>query len=375
MRVAFVNQTGAKPGGAEESLTLFLRNLPADIDPSIVIFEEGEFADRMRGYGFPTSVVAVPAEIRAVTRERPSAFGAAALPRIIFELARFLRRQRVDLVHTNTMKAHLLAAPAARLNRTPSVMHVRDMVEGLGRTALRGVALTCTRERIAISNTLSRWYGMPHTTVIPNPVDLTSYDRLPSRAEARRLLGLPDDDVPLIGIVGRINRWKGHDRFLRAAAAVNERTPIRCAIFGEARFRDADFVPELHALAEHLGIRDRTTFIPWLADPRVAYAALDVHCNTSEREPFGRSIVEAAAAGVPTVAFDDGGAVDIIHDGSDGLLVAAGNTEAFGMAVLRLIDDRVLRVRTGDEARRRSARFAAPEHARRVAEVIRRSAA
>jgi glycosyltransferase involved in cell wall biosynthesis len=187
-------------------------------------------------------------------------------------------------------------------------------------------------------------------------------------------LGIPIDDVPLIGIVGRINRWKGHDRFLRIVAAVNRVVPIRCAIVGEARFRDADFVPELHALAAQLGIADRTSFVPWLADPRLAYAALDVHCNCSEREPFGRSIVEAAAASVPTVAFDDGGAADIIDDGVDGALVPAGNIDAFTDGVLRLVRDRSLRDRTGNAARLASTRFAAPSHAQLVAEVLRRSA-
>jgi glycosyltransferase involved in cell wall biosynthesis len=374
MRVAFVNQTGAKPGGAEESLSLFLRNLPSDIEPQVVVFEDGEFAQRLRSYGLPTHVIEIPQQLRAVTREKPSAAGTLALPRVIRAVSRFLAKERIDLVHTNTMKAHLIAAPAARLLGIPSVMHMRDMVEGASRVALRAVAQTCSGERIAISHALSRWYGMSRTTVIPNPVDLSRFSQVPKRVDARRMLGVPLDDAPLIGIVGRINRWKGHDRFLRAAANVHARRPIRCVVVGEARFRDADFVPELHVLARELGIADRTTFVPWLEDPRTAYAALDVHCNCSEREPFGRSIIEAAAAGVPTVAFDDGGAVDIIHDGEDGRIIAAGDSDAFADAVFALIsDDPARREETARAARVRSARFAAPEHARLVSAVLRRN--
>jgi glycosyltransferase involved in cell wall biosynthesis len=372
MRVAFVSQAGAKPGGAEESLSLLLQNLPTDIDPVVIVFEDGEFAARLRGSGLPTKVVDVPANLRAATREKP-ARGTLALPGVVSAVARIFASERVDLVHTNTMKAHMIAAPAARLKGIPSVMHIRDMVEGAGRVAVRVVARTCTSERIAISHALASWYGMPRTTVISNPVDLSRYGNIPSKADARRILGIPVDDAPLIGIVGRINRWKGHDRFLRAAAAVHRRRPIRCVIVGEARFRDADFVPELHALAAELGIVERTTFVPWLDDPRTAYAALDVHCNCSEREPFGRSIVEAAAAGVPTVAFDDGGAVDIISDGEDGRIIPAGDTDAFATALLGLVSDPVRREQTARRARLRSARFAAPEHARLVVAVLRRN--
>lgn len=337
MRVAFVSQTGAQPGGAEESLSLFLQNLPSDINPSMVLFEDGEFAQRLREYGLSTTIISVSERLRRVTRERPSSIGSLALPGAIRAVAGFLAGGNIDLVHTNTMKAHVIAAPAARLCGIPSVMHLRDMVSGAGRVAVRAIAKACSRERIAISQALSHWYGIPRTTVVSNPVDLSQYRRVPERAEARRELGIPRDDLPLVGIVGRVNRWKGHDRFLRAAAAVNARLPVRCAIIGEARFRDADFVPELHRLAGELGIAEQTAFIPWQSDPRIAYAALDVHCNCSEREPFGRSIIEAAAAGVPTVAFDDGGATDIISDGEDGRLVSAGDTGAFAEALLELL--------------------------------------
>jgi glycosyltransferase involved in cell wall biosynthesis len=374
VRVAFINQTGAKPGGAEESLTLLVKNLPRDIDPLMLLMEDGEFAQRFRDIGLQTQIVSVDEKLRNVTREKPSSLGALGLPRALAAFAATLGKQRVDLVYTNSVKAHLIAAPAARLRRIPAVMHLRDMVGGAGRTALRTVARTCSREQIAVSRAIDRWYGFPRSTVISNPVDLSQYASLPSRAEARRMLNLPDDDVPLIGIVGRINRWKGHDRLLRVAAAVNKQRPIRCAIVGEARFHGADFVLELHQLTADLGIADQTIFVPWLDDPRLAYAALDIHCNCSDREPFGRSIVEAAAAGVPTVAFDDGGAVDIIEDGKDGRLVPAGDLEAFANAVLGLLSGAETMQLVSDAARERSSRFAAPAHAELVAGVLRRSA-
>ncbi len=375
MRVAFVDQAGAKPGGAQESLTLLLKYLPADIEPLLVLFEDGEFAQRMRDAGYSTNVVPISARLRSATRERLPLASLTAMPATLAALANVLGHLRVDLVHTNTVKAHLMAAPAARLRGIPVVMHLRDMVGGVGRLALRGVALSCSRERIAISRASASWYRLPRTNVVWNPVELTQYEHVPERATARAQLGIPNDDAPLIGIVGRINRWKGHDRFLQAVAAAHKEQPVRCVIVGEARFRDEDFVPELHRLAATLGIADRTTFIPWQADPRIAYAALDIHCNCSEREPFGRSIVEAAAAGVATVAFDDGGAADIIRDGVDGRLIHAGDQTAFNAAVLALACDATLRRTEGQAARAGSDRFAASVHARNVADILRRCAA
>src|ERR1035438_10643096 len=124
MRVAFVNQTGKKPGGAEESLALLLTNLPSDIEPSVVMFEDGEYAERLRTWGFTTHIVPIPETLRSVTRERPSASGALAIPAVVAELTRLFRRERFDIVQTNTMKAHFAGSLAARLSAIPVVMHM-----------------------------------------------------------------------------------------------------------------------------------------------------------------------------------------------------------------------------------------------------------
>ncbi len=375
MRVAFIDQQGDVTGGAEHSLALLIQHLPSDIEPAAVLFSEGAYAQRLRSMGIPVSVVVPPAAVTSSTRERPRARACIGVAETIARVATELRRMRVDLVHTNTIKAHLIGAPAARAAGLPCVVHLRDILDGVGRLALSTVARCFTQERIAISSAVSQCYALPRTTVIANPLALETYHALPSRSSARALLGIPDDGRPLFGIVGRINRWKGHDHFLRAVAFAAARSNIRCAIVGEARFRDADFLPELQSLAGELGLEERTTFVPWVDDPRVIFAALDVHCNCSDREPFGRTTVEAAAAGVPTIAFDDGGAPDLIDDGISGFLVPAGDEEAFGRAILTYARDPGARASAGLAARTASKRFQAPLHATRVAGILRRCAA
>ena len=368
IRVAFATRATDETGGAEESLALLVRHLPPDFERHAILFGEGRYAARLRSYGTNVHVVPVAADLLETTRERPSIGGAMALPRSISAVGRLLRRERIDVVHTNTVKAHLVVIPAARTSGVGSVMHVRDIVEGVGRTMVRGLG-RIAGGRIAISSAVAAWYRMPNTHVIPNPVELAAYEVMPDRADARARLGIGGTE-PVVAIVGRINRWKQHDMFLRIVARVARTRPLQCAIVGEARFRDADFVPELHALAESLGIRDRTHFVPWQDDVRLIYAATDVLCNCSVREPFGRTIVEAAAAGVPSVAFDDGGAPDIIEDGRTGFLVPAGDEAAFANALVALLDpDR--RAAFASAARSSAHRFGAEEHAQSVATFLR----
>jgi glycosyltransferase involved in cell wall biosynthesis len=375
VRAAFIDQQGDVTGGAEQSLALLIEHLPRDIEPHAILFSDGAYAQRLRASGVSVSIVVPGKTVTSSTRERPRVDACFGLADAVARVASTLRRERIDVVHTNTVKAHMIGAPAARAVGIPCVVHLRDILDGVGRYALRTVARSFARERIAISSAVARCYDLPRTTVIGNPVALEAYTCLPERSSARALLGIPNDGLPLAAIVGRINRWKGQDRFLRIIARAAAEYPVRCAIVGEARFRDADFVPELERLRDECGLGERASFVSWVEDPRTIFAAIDLHCNCSDREPFGRTTLEAAAAGVPTIAFDDGGAVDLIEDGVSGRLIPADDEAAFARAVIDFARDPALRLRLGNAAGAMSKRFEASSHAARVGEVLRRCAA
>ncbi|MGH7749854.1 MAG: glycosyltransferase, partial [Candidatus Dormibacteria bacterium] len=275
-----------------------LDHLPDDIDPLVITFDEGPFADRLRARGYAVATVALAGAISRSTRERPQLLGLASIPSAAFALAGLLRRERIDVVHTNTVKAHFVGGVAARLARLPCISHLRDLLEGRSLVALRAVCALCSQERIAISGAVAKWYALRSTHVIDEPLDAGALAGTVDRAEARRALGLPLDG-PIVAMVGRINRWKGQDRFIRAAALTRDRVRAHFAIVGSAIFRDADFVAELEAEVDRHGLRDAFTFVPWVTEVASAYAAIDLHANCSSREPFGRTTIEAAAFGVP----------------------------------------------------------------------------
>jgi glycosyltransferase involved in cell wall biosynthesis len=324
--------------------------------------------------GIDTFVVPLGRRSSGSTRERVRLDAILDLPQAIVAIGRLLARVKADVVHTNTVKAHVAGGPAARLAGIPSVAHIRDILEGFGRDVVRTAISTCTRERIAISQTVDRSFALPRTTVVDNPLDLALYERAPGGVEARARLGIPNDGLPVIGMVGRINRWKGQDRFLRAIARVRERVPVRAVVAGAPRFRDADFVSELRNLARSLDLEDAVTFLDWQPDPRSIYAALDVHVNASTREPFGRSVIEAAAMSIPTVCFDDSGVADSMRQGGIGIVVPAGDEGALAAAMVRYASCPEIREAAGAAARAWAARFDATLHARRVCEILSRAA-
>jgi glycosyltransferase involved in cell wall biosynthesis len=128
-------------------------------------------------------------------------------------------------------------------------------------------------------------------------------------------------------------------------------------------------------MVDALGLKERITFLDWLDDPRLLLAAADVNVNCSTREPFGRTVIEAAAAGVPTVCFDDAGVAEFMQDGVTGTLVPAGDEERLGDAIAASVAlDPAGREAAGMRAKVWSQRFTADRHAARVAEILERAA-
>jgi len=324
--------------------------------PHAVLFEEGAFSERLRSAGVPTSVVELPQTIASARRERLGVRAALAMPAIADRIARTLRATRADVIYTNSMKAHILGGAAARRAGIPCVMYFHDLPEGLALQTLRVVSRAGSRARMACSCIVRDAIAVGQTTVVYPPIDLDRFAQLPARAEARAKLGIPGDG-PLVVLVGRINRWKGHDRFLRVAARVSARfSSARFAIVGEPVFRDQDYLPELRVLASALRLDGRLQFVPWVDDVATVYAASDVNVNCSTREPFGRAVIEAAACGIPTVCFDDSGAAETI-DASTGRSVRAGDEDAMVAAILNVLCDDELRRRAATAARSSASRF------------------
>jgi glycosyltransferase involved in cell wall biosynthesis len=159
--------------------------------------------------------------------------------------------------------------------------------------------------------------------------------------------------------VAAVSPLKGHDVLLAALAMVAD-LEWRCTFVGDLH-RDRDFADQVRRLARRAGIASRVHFTgpqPG-ADLDVAYAAADVLVLASRAETYGMVVTEALAHGLPVVATAVGGLPEALGRGSDGsapgLLVPAGDPEAFAAALRRWLVDADLRQhlrRTAHERRR-----------------------
>jgi glycosyltransferase involved in cell wall biosynthesis len=217
--------------------------------------------------------------------------------------------------------------------------YIHDIVDGRALGLLRLFSRLCATERMTCSQAVKNHVGLSRTTVVYAAIDVARFAVLPEKNVARAKLGLADDGIPIVGLVGRIARWKGQDRFIRIAAAVLRERDAHFCIIGSPIFGcDVAYVEELHSAIEQLGLERNISFVPWQDDMRPVYAAIDVACNCSAREPFGRTSLEALASGVPIVCFDDAGVCEVFEQNRGGIRVTPGDEHAFARAIVAHLD-------------------------------------
>lgn len=362
-------------GGAEVGLFDLVRLLDTRrFEPAVVLPSRGPLSQRFEDLGVPVEIVPL---LRFKRSRNPLTLlrYAFSLLFCVPRLARCIRRQRADIVHSNASTAHIYGGWAAWRAGVPCVWHCRDLVR-LGRL---GKALYQRADRIiAISSAVAASLGPCRSgpdkvTVILNGVDTVKFR--PGDEAARQIgrekWGIGPDRF-VVGMVAQFAPWKAHGLFLEAAARVAVRCPKAFfVVVGEDLFGDhADYKTGLKVAAERLGLRDRLLFTGYEPDMALAIQAMDLLVHPAAREPFGRALVEAMSAGKPVIAADDAGPREIIENGVSGLLVPPGDEEAIAAAVEQVMADSGLAARLGQAARMRVERqFDARECAARIQEL------
>jgi glycosyltransferase involved in cell wall biosynthesis len=167
----------------------------------------------------------------------------------------------------------------------------------------------------------------------------------------------------VFGHIGLLGPRKRPEYLLKAAPAILREVPhARFLIVGDPSPTDPGYRDRLHKLAYDLGIEPHTVFVPFQKDVTRFFSALDIHILLSNEEGFGRVILEAAGAKVPTIATRIGGIPELIQAAETGYLIGgpevatqAGMDDALGGFVrmaIELARDPARRHRMGEAANR-----------------------
>jgi len=139
---------------------------------------------------------------------------------------------------------------------------------------------------------------------------------------------------------GRLTRWKGQEDFIQLIAElVKTRDDVHGVVLGGAEKNKQHYAEELKTLAQQLGVADHISFVGRRSDIRHWYKQSAIVYNLSKRpEPFGRTVIEAAAIGTPIVGYDIGGPAESLRACFPAGLVENGNARQLRETSLALLD-------------------------------------
>ena len=370
IKVGFLEES-AQIGGAEVNVLNLVKRLdPSSIDTVVICPFEGLFTTKVREVGgkvalvrraplFSTSVL-----LRGKKISNPLAMMGNFVSFFIsaWLLARYLRRERVDILHTNSMLTHFYGALAARLVGVPCLWHVQDIVDehqffGILKRALNSCGRLFPQRIVVVSKSVADMFDPParcKVRVIYNGTEVVSHSSNGTGERIRNELGIDLQD-PVVGIVGRIVHWKGHQDFLRAARQVYRQIPrCRFLVVGDTSFGSRIYERRIRKLVTKLGLERVVIFTGFRVDVPDLIATMDVVVNASELpEPFGLSVVEAMAGSKPVVATNGGGISEIVVNGVTGTLVPMKDVIALERAIVDLLQAPKKRLTMGLAGKRR----------------------
>jgi len=358
--ILYLNAAG-EISGAERSLLAMLDALDRGRFTPVVAAPDGALLHEAAARGARIEPVALKPLRRGAWWQTFSALGDGWR-----QVNALIARVRPDIVHANSTPAMLYLL---RMRGVPAVWHVRDLapLDLAGPLLYRraaGVAVIST----AVRDLVTQCARDENKCVLLLPaVDTVQFHPVENKALLRARLGLPVDQ-PLIGMVAQFVPWKRHGLFLDALAALEDR-PWHAILAGADLHHDEAYCAALRRRLASPPFAGRVTWLPWQQDAAPLMAALEICVLTSEREPFGRVLIEAMACGIPAVAMDDAGPRDIIIPEETGLLCPA-DPSAIATALARLLDDPFLCDRLGRAARTRvEERFSLEGQQERLSEL------
>jgi glycosyltransferase involved in cell wall biosynthesis len=277
----------------------------------------------------------------------------------IMEIARFIKKNKIDMVHTHSSKAGILGRWAGALTKTKIIIHTvhgwsfNDFQNSLLKKfymALERFSAKFSDKIIVVSNH-DRGKGLAHQIGADNKYVLVRYgiDRVQFGARdssIRKELGI-SDDAPVIGTIACFKPQKALEDFVQLAFLTKQALPqARFLITGDGILRE-----KIEKLIAKFNLAPQVILAGWRRDiPRIL-SAMDVFVLTSLWEGLPISVLEAMASRVPVVATDTGGVSEVIAERETGFLVPCHDVPSMLKKTTDLLRDDSLKERVAQRAK------------------------
>jgi glycosyltransferase involved in cell wall biosynthesis len=236
------------------------------------------------------------------------------------KLSRFIRKNRIDIVHGNDLRVNLTWSLPTKFSNSVYLWHQRSLMSP---SVLWNASAVLADYFITISKYVDQ--SLPGNisrikrTLILNPFNTKdTYDRITSRKWLNMCYKIPED-VILLGYIGRLVEWKNVDFLIKCFSKYTDESDLHLhlIIVGTGKNKYIEILKELACKAS---VRNTITFAGFNSEPNKVISAFDLMIAPSNQEPFGRTLVEAMIQKTPILAAKGGGHSEIINHGVTGRL-------------------------------------------------------
>jgi len=271
-----------------------------------------------------------------------------------------VRRHKIDLIHANTFRSALIAAPVGRLMGVPVIWHMHDILKKKLRNSMlvwlysRLVqAIVCVSD--ATAQGLLRLGAQPEKVQkIYNGVPLSELEA--KAASADDVLGKYNGRGPAVVMVGQITPWKGQDVLLNAMPGILQKSPKTHFFFVGDGMQNADrqYKADLQRQTQANGLDEHVTWLGFRDDvPGIMRQAdVIVHCSVYP-DPLPTVVLEGMALEKVLVASHIGGVAEMVADQETGYLFSPGDSQNLADKVIEVLENPETRTQMGRRAGQR----------------------
>ena len=336
-------------GGIEKRMVEVLKRLDRDKFSSIVCClrsKEGVYEKELEKAG-----------IRVIKLNFNSRFDLRGIQR----LAKLIKEEKVDIVHSHMYRANIPSLIAGRLAKVPvKIVQIHNIEDWKGRRewVMERLFFRWADKIVGVSKAVldyeRRFVKLPKdkTFVLYNGINLKEFEECEVDKKLKLNLGIPER-VKVVGLVARLHPDKGQDIILDIAKDIREK-------IGEVYFLfigSGEYGEKLKERVRKEGLENCVIFTGGVKDIRRYYSLMDISVLPSRIEGFSNVILESFASGIPVIATRTGGNPEVIEDGKNGFLIDYGDKEELKEKIIKLLQDDDLRRKMGERGRKEVKKF------------------
>lgn len=353
---------GAEMYGADKVMLDLIRNLDKErYHPVVVLPTQGVLVEALQSYGVDVRVVPYPIMRRKYFHPKGIVRYGLDLLKYAKILKTIAKEEKIDLVHTNTA-AVLEGCFVSRGLHIPQLWSIHEIIVRPKVMFTFTSALIAKFSNITITDSgavkshleTSGFFKENAVKVIYNGVDANRFHPDTDPSYLYEEWNIPKD-ARIIGMMGRVNSWKGQHDFLKAANLVMDKYPDVYTVFVGAAFEGEQWreteLAEAIAASPH---SDRIINRGYRTDSQGIYKLYDIFVLPSTNpDPLPTVVLEAMATGKPVVGYRHGGVCEMVRDGHNGFHADVCDPTDLAAKICTLLDDDALRLQMGKNSRQR----------------------